>query len=119
MMTMPIRQNRGGFGVAEESFPEACWRPSADLYRTRSGWLVKMDLAGVRPEDVDVRVQGKTLRVSGIRRDALAEDGLEHYHMEISYSSFEREIELPCSLDECEVGHEFRHGMFLVNFKTE
>ena len=28
---------------------EKSWNPNADVYRTREGWTVKFDLAGVRP----------------------------------------------------------------------
>src|SRR5205807_35666 len=37
------------------------WQPSADVYRTRDGWLVKFDLACVRPEDTQVVVDGRYL----------------------------------------------------------
>ena len=29
--------------------PVSGWQPSTDIYRTQQGWLVKLDLAGVRP----------------------------------------------------------------------
>ena len=38
------------FGSAFHRSSEAYWRPAADIYRTRTGWLIKYDLAGVRPE---------------------------------------------------------------------
>src|SRR5205823_4518883 len=75
---------------------ETAWCPAADLYRTPSGWLVKLDLAGVRPEDVRVQAQGRRLTVSGCRRDCTLTEGTSHYHMEISYSRFQRSFDLPC-----------------------
>ena len=42
------------FGSALNRSSEACWRPAADIYRTRTGWLIKYDLAGVRPEDIEI-----------------------------------------------------------------
>ena len=72
-----------------------CWQPAADIYQTPDGWIIKLDLAGVRPEDIRVQVAGRQLTVAGIRRDQLQQAGIRYYRMEISYSSFQRSIELP------------------------
>jgi len=68
----------------------APWQPSADVYRTRDGWLVKFDLAGVETGDVAVTIRGRRLSISGFRRDSFVEEGASHYSMEISYNRFER-----------------------------
>lgn len=98
---------------------QAHWQPAADVYRTRDGWLVKFDLAGVRPDDVRLHGDGRKLTVAGIRRDEVVEEGIAHYRMEISYSSFRRTIELPISLDTANVETEMRAGMLLVRIRTE
>lgn len=90
------------------------WRPSADIYRTCEGWLVKLDLAGVCPEDVTIAAQGTRIIVSGVRRDRIVEEGWSHYAMEITYSRFERVIELPLDVERAEVNAEYRDGMLLV-----
>jgi HSP20 family protein len=100
-------------------FPEPegggrAWRPSADVYRLPGGWLVKLDLAGVRPEDVTVEARGSQLTVSGVRRDWLIEEGWNYHAMEISYCRFERVIELPVALERTEVRAECREGMLLL-----
>lgn len=90
------------------------WRPSADIYVTPAGWLVKFDLAGVRPEDVSLSVAGRSLTVRGRRRDRALEQGHRHHVMEISYCEFERRVELPEELDPRAVRTEHRDGMFLI-----
>src|SRR5205807_3254442 len=75
---------------------DAPWEPAADVYRTRHGWIVKFDLAGVRPDDIELTALGNTLSVRGVRRDHVREEGCCHYRMEIAYSRFERTLELPC-----------------------
>ena len=69
------------------------------MYRTQHGWLVKLDLAGVRPADVTVDLTGSTLTVSGCRRDWLVQRAWDHLQMEIAYNCFERRFELPCRDD--------------------
>ena len=43
---------------------QGLWNPAADVYRTRDGWFVKMELAGVEPDELEVTIVGDTLRVA-------------------------------------------------------
>ena len=95
------------------------WQPSADVFRTRYGWLLKFDLAGVRVEDVTVTVRGRRVSVSGVRRDSIVEEGCSYYSMEISYNRFERSIEMPANLENAQVTIQARDGLLLVRMITE
>lgn len=109
-----IRIMHALFLPAAESCHETPWSPAADVYRGRNGWLVKFELAGVRPDDIDLTVLGRRLTVRGIRRDCTVLEGCRYYQMEIAYSHFERSIELPCDLERADVTSEYRDGMLLV-----
>jgi HSP20 family protein len=98
---------------------DALWRPTADVYRTDRGWLVKLDLAGVNPSDVTVTLSETSLTVSGCRRDRIVERSWDHLQMEISYSCFERRLDLPCEAGSCRVATEFRDGFLLVWVEPE
>ena len=54
MNTDIARLIQGLLAPGEPPLQSIGWRPAADVYRVRDGWLVKFDLAGVRPEDVEV-----------------------------------------------------------------
>jgi len=97
------------------------WHPSADVYRTRLGWLLKFDLAGVRPSDIRVTVVGHRISVTGRRRDWVVEETrpCSSYSMEITYSSFERSIDLPDDLSTAHILTEYRDGMLLVQVQTQ
>lgn len=95
------------------------WSPRADIYRTPTGWLVKFDLAGVSPDEVTVEATSTQLRVSGVRRDRFVQKGFRHHSMEISYSRFERTIQLPCRAEQCSMRTEFVEGMLLVALDEE
>ncbi|HZV04919.1 MAG TPA: Hsp20/alpha crystallin family protein [Gemmataceae bacterium] len=109
-----IRIMHALFLPAGESRYESPWRPAADVYRGRNGWLVKFELAGVRPEDLELTVMGNRLTLRGIRRDNTALEGCRYYQMEIAYSPFERSLTLPCDLERVNVTSEYRDGMLLV-----
>jgi HSP20 family protein len=95
------------------------WQPSADVYRTKDGWLVKFDLAGVRTGDVMVTIRGRRLTISGVRRDSFFEEGSTHYSMEISYDRFERSLTMPANLENARVTIAAREGLLLVRMITE
>jgi HSP20 family protein len=105
------------FGAATRLNSEIYWRPSADIYRTRTGWLIKVELAGVRLEDVDVSVRGSQITISGFRRDWKVEDDCSPYSMEISYNRFERTFELPRDVQGAEVQLEAREGILLIRLR--
>lgn len=94
---------------------EASWKPSVDIYRAGSAWLVKFDLAGVRKEDIQVVLDGRRLVVRGVRRDLTILDGQRAYSMEIEYNQFERIVELPLNVETARFASDYRDGMFLVS----
>ncbi len=107
------------FGAGARSFLSAIWQPAVDIYRTTTGWVAKFDLAGIRPEDIRIEVQGQRLTVQGIRRDWLVEEGLFYHSMEIAYSEFERTIDFPVNLEQAHITKEYQAGMLLVRIETE
>lgn len=116
--SMPFKSNQMPvvFGAAH-SVTERLWRPAADIYQTRDGWIIKYALAGVKPEDIKVAIKGSAITVSGLRRDWKLEEGCTYYSMEISYNRFERTIELPCLVDGAEVRMEARDGILIVRLR--
>jgi HSP20 family protein len=91
------------------------WQPPVDVYRVTDGWLVKFELAGVAPEDVTVTLDGRRVVVRGARLDRCVGCGCSVHQMEITYSRFERWVELPEAPESADVRCEFVHGMLLVH----
>lgn len=97
---------------------DQAWQPPADVYQTSWGWIVKVELAGVRLEDINVHVSKRAVTVSGIRRDYMIESGCSHYSMEITYSRFHRSIELPEDLSGAKMRLDYRDGILFVRIRT-
>jgi len=93
------------------------WCPAADVYRSQDGWIVKVDLAGVKPADVDVIVDGDLLRISGSRRDATCGEGISHYQLEITYSRFEKMIRFPRSIEHVSIDRDYRDGLLILQLR--
>ena len=101
---------------ATDTRAQVDWSPAVDVYRTRQGWLVKFDLAGVSPGELELIPSGHRLTVRGRRRDWCIHEAqcCSAYSMEITYSQFHRTIELPCDVDSLQIGMDYRDGMLLV-----
>lgn len=95
------------------------WRPAADVYRHSGGWLIKLELAGVPPEQIEVTVRGRRLLVHGRRRDVTVCDSYACHTLEIAYSEFERGFDLPADLERANLEMRYQHGMLLVNVTME
>ncbi len=83
------------FFLPETRHQGDAWRPRADVYRTQDGWLVKVELAGVRLDEIRLVTDGPHLLVEGTRRDEHCCQATGCHCMEIAYSSFQRAVELP------------------------
>ncbi len=64
------------------------WVPAADVYELQHGWMIKVELAGIRPQNVSVTLDGDVLRVVGRRRDWVAHETRGCRSLEISYERF-------------------------------
>lgn len=95
------------------------WNPAADVYRSADGWIVKLDLAGICADDLEIAVYDSDLRVRGCRRDTFVRDGFSYQQMEITYSQFEKTIQFPCSIKPGSVTYEYRDGFLIINLNCQ
>src|ERR1700745_2431887 len=95
------------------------WCPAADVYRTKDGWIVKVDLAGIKPADVEVTVDDRVLRISGSRRDGTCGEGVSHYQLEITYSRFEKMIQFPRSIEHAALERDYNDGLLIIKLREE
>jgi HSP20 family protein len=97
---------------------EHLWNPAADVYRTRDGWFVKIELAGVEPDELEVTVAGDTLRVAGTRRDERLTEAVSYHQLEITYSRFERTIRFPCPIEGAHLVRRYKDGLLLLHLQS-
>src|SRR5499426_1237409 len=95
------------------------WCPAADVYRTNDGWIVKVDLAGIRPADIEITIDGRVLQIGGLRRDATCGEGVSHYQLEITYSRFEKTIQFPRTIEHASIERDYRDGLLILRLREE
>jgi HSP20 family protein len=85
--------NRSAGGNREGA--RAQWVPNTDMYTTDSGLVIKVELAGMRSDNLEITVEGNRLRISGTRPDGCRASKASFIVMEINYGPFVSELELP------------------------
>jgi HSP20 family protein len=95
MIEQAERMHRQFFRAVTTQPAEVVWEPPADVFEDEREVVVVLAMPGVRPERMEVRSEGDTLLVRGVRPLPLAGSGLRVRHLEIPYGRFERRIALP------------------------
>jgi HSP20 family protein len=105
----------GGLRLASGAQSGSATAPRIDVHEDADEICITADLPGVRPADVDVRLDGDVLTISGeCRRDT--ERNESGYHvMERSRGSFRRSLRLPFAPDMDQVRAESNHGVLTVH----
>ena len=85
-------------GTGRES-AKAHWVPNTDVYVTDNGLIVKVELAGMRSEHLEITVENNRLRISGNRPDGCRAAKCSFLVMEINYGPFESVLEVPPGYD--------------------
>ncbi len=85
-----------------------------DMYETDEALVVKAALPGVRPENVEINVQGDLLTIRGeVKREEKVER--ENYHRrELHYGACARTISLPVPVDADKAEAAFENGILTV-----
>lgn len=93
------------------------WYPAADVYQTSDGWVVKVELAGVLVDDIQIHVRGNVLNIVGCRKDRSCAVGTSYQQMEITYSSFEKTLNFPAPIDGVILDHMFENGLLIIRLR--
>jgi HSP20 family protein len=101
-----LGQQGGGEGVA--------WMPKIDVKRSGDDVMVRAELPGVKPEDVDVELSDNVLTISGERKQEQQTEDEGYLIRESSYGSFERSLTVPESVDPSQITANFNDGVLEV-----
>lgn len=88
--------------------------PAVDIYEDAEGVTLSLEVAGVDPKGLEVKVEDSVLTVSGERKLEKEESRTGYHRIERSYGSFTRSFTLPPTLDVEKVKAENKHGVLKV-----
>lgn len=107
-------------GVGTLSLPDfhdvsfGLWSPTLDLCEYAREFVIRMELAGLEPEQVLVRCQGGILTVSGTREEAREVGEIGFPLRERRFGSFSRSIRLPPDAALHDLDTRFSHGLLTI-----
>ena len=90
------------------------WSPQLDVTEEDDRFILEIDLPGVRREDVDLKIEGRTLVIAGTRKIVRRTVGARYSHCERVSGSFRRAIPLPREIDEEGIGAALEEGILRV-----
>src|SRR3989441_6289711 len=101
-------------GISREG-SRAHWVPNTDVYATDNGLVVKVELAGMRSDHLEITVEGNRLRISGDRPDGCRSSKCSFLVMEINYGPFESVLELPPGYDLSQAKAAYLNGFLRID----
>jgi HSP20 family protein len=94
-----------------ETLTAASFAPPVDIYEDDQKLVLKLEVPGVKEDDLDIQVEGRTLTVRGERKFS-SEEKQENFHrVEHRYGTFARSFTLPNSVDAENVKATYNAGL--------
>ncbi len=104
----PYGRSETGF-LAGRSF-----HPAANIYETSDGLEITLDVPGVNREDVDLKVEGNRLTISGTRNFIKEQSDQDCVRIERRFGSFSRCFEVPSDVDREAISAKLENGVLTI-----
>lgn len=100
-------------GIPGMTVGDRAWRPPADVYETRDGYTVRLEVAGVAEDDVEVCVYADALVVRG-SRPCVSDAHTRYLLVEIRHGDFVFDMPLPGDVDRERIAARYERGYLVV-----
>jgi HSP20 family protein len=109
---------RGGT-LDDGSFGTSAWSPAVDIAEREDGYDVKVELPGVKKEDVKITMQENILTIRGEKKQEDRTKEANVHRVERSYGSFQRSFTLPTNVKPGAVDATFKDGILSITLPKE
>ena len=100
------------FAEEEELF--SGWSPALDVYDDKESLFVKMEVPGMKKEDIHIALEDGTLTISGERKGEKEEEDAETFRTERFFGKFHRALALPTRVEPDKVNATYTDGVLTV-----
>jgi HSP20 family protein len=100
----------------QESLAMGNFIPPVDVYEDGHQMVLKLEVPGIRQEDLDVRLENQTLTVKGERKFESDEKEENFHRIERRYGTFTRSFTLPQTVDTGAVKASYENGVLSILF---
>lgn len=104
------------FPVSRRLFGDGEWAPRVDVIEGKGRITVKAEIPGCEAKDIDVKLDGRTLKISGEKKQEKEEKDENFHRVERSYGSFCRMVELPVEVIHENIDAVYKKGVLKLVF---
>jgi HSP20 family protein len=100
----------------EEKWPQPEGELAVDMYQTDEELVILSAIAGVRPEDLNLYLEGDVLFIEGERKKPTEEKG-DYFLQECYWGRFSRKIVLPVEINPEKISATFKDGILTIRIQ--
>ncbi len=94
--------------------PEMEWTPSVDISETKDAVIIKAELPGLDPKDIDISLRGDILTIKGEKKQEVEEKDENFHRIERRYGFFSRSIPIPAEVDADRIEATYKRGVLRI-----
>lgn len=106
--------NRLWRGLAEGRQRQESWLPAVDVFDTKDAVVLKAELAGMNPDDIQIEVEDNVLTIKGERKFEEKVEEERYYRVERRFGSFQRSLALPQGVRPEDISANYEDGILEV-----
>src|SRR4030043_790814 len=90
------------------------WLPSLDVAETKNELVVKVEVSGMAPKDIDISLSDGVLTIKGEKKQEKEEKETDYHLIERSYGSFTRLVQFPKEVKSDKISASYKNGILKV-----
>ena len=90
------------------------WLPAVDVFDTQDAVVLKAELAGMNPDDIQIEVEDNVLTIKGERKFEEKVDEERYYRVERRFGTFQRSLALPQGVKADQIEAAYDEGILTV-----
>ena len=94
--------------------PMTGWAPALDVHEDKENFRIRVELPGMKREDIEVSLQDGALVITGERQAEKITEGTEVHRQERYYGKFSRALTLPAAVSGDKVKAQYKDGILTV-----
>lgn len=102
------------FGREAAEGEAALMRPAIETRVEENKFIVRADLPGIDPKNIDIKLVGDVLTIKGSREEKSETKKADHFRREIRYGSFERSVSIPEGIKADDLKATYRDGVLEI-----
>lgn len=97
-----------------EPLDEIGWVPPLDILENKDDIVVRVDIPGITPDEIDLSISGDVMRIKGERTRKIDREDENYHTIERGYGKFDRKIILPAPVRADSIKASYRNGVLCI-----